>query len=315
MEMNDNLLSYIRKLSMSDTKTLSQKALKTAEEAGELAKWVLPYDNAFATTHRFVGTDKILEEVADVTLAAMSVAYSLGYTDNDLFSMMETKAQKWEKLQQDSSAGYPLPYEIHVTVTIKDDDLFLDMVESFDRVCKNIGVKPIILNLRPDTTQTYISAMTSSKHIGNNRTAYEEANRVSSELSANGFVVSRVKIETVPWHPAALNNQVLADDAQCHFEVHLPIQTVESNIPALRTLCESTSLHLSQNTFKRATNGEIVIMATFRSRDKSASEFAHHADYLAGVLAFRGFKIHDYVVEFCVYDSSVNADNTWLMST
>lgn len=37
---------FIKKLSLSDKKTLSQKALKTCEEVGELAKAVLPFDSA-----------------------------------------------------------------------------------------------------------------------------------------------------------------------------------------------------------------------------------------------------------------------------
>jgi hypothetical protein len=36
--MNKNTLDYIRSLSTNDKKTLSQKALKTCEEVGELAK-------------------------------------------------------------------------------------------------------------------------------------------------------------------------------------------------------------------------------------------------------------------------------------
>jgi hypothetical protein len=50
--MNNELLDYIQNLSLRDFKTLSQKALKVSEECGELAKAVLPYDNAYATRHR-----------------------------------------------------------------------------------------------------------------------------------------------------------------------------------------------------------------------------------------------------------------------
>ena len=47
--MNTELLSYIQKLSIRDKKTLSQKALKVTEECGELARVVLPFDNAAGT--------------------------------------------------------------------------------------------------------------------------------------------------------------------------------------------------------------------------------------------------------------------------
>lgn len=58
-----NLNNYIKSLSIKDKKTLSQKGLKLAEEVGELAKAILPYDSAHGTNHRFIDKEKILEEV------------------------------------------------------------------------------------------------------------------------------------------------------------------------------------------------------------------------------------------------------------
>ena len=45
--------------------------------------------------------------------------------------------------------------------------------------------------------------MTSSKHFGDNRSAYEESERIVKELRNRGYKVVRNKIESVPWHPAA----------------------------------------------------------------------------------------------------------------
>lgn len=75
--MQTQLLDYIKKLSLDDKKTLSQKALKVAEESGELAKVVLPFDNAAGTIHRFIEKGKILEESVDVILTAISIAWML----------------------------------------------------------------------------------------------------------------------------------------------------------------------------------------------------------------------------------------------
>ena len=44
--MNKELLKLIKELSLKDKKSLSQKALKTSEETGELARVILPFDNA-----------------------------------------------------------------------------------------------------------------------------------------------------------------------------------------------------------------------------------------------------------------------------
>ncbi len=78
--MSPELFEYIQRLSLADKKTLSQKALKVAEESGELAKVVLPFDNAAGTIHRFIEKGRILEESVDVILTAISIAYELGYT-------------------------------------------------------------------------------------------------------------------------------------------------------------------------------------------------------------------------------------------
>ena len=97
--MRTDLLNYIRELSFLDEKNLSQKALKLVEEVGELAKAVLPYDNAYCTNHRFVTPAKILEEVADSLLVALSIAYTLGYTDEDLDQEMRRKDVYWAELK------------------------------------------------------------------------------------------------------------------------------------------------------------------------------------------------------------------------
>ena len=94
--MNQQLLNYIQELSKKDKKTLSQKALKVAEESGELAKAVLPFDSAYATRHRFVDKTKILEEVCDTILASISIAYDLDFSHEEIEEMMYTKSQKMQ---------------------------------------------------------------------------------------------------------------------------------------------------------------------------------------------------------------------------
>ena len=81
--MEKELLKYIKTLTDQDTKTLIGKALKTSEETGELAKKVLPYENAAGTLHRFVEKESILEECADIFLCVQSIAYQLGFSDED----------------------------------------------------------------------------------------------------------------------------------------------------------------------------------------------------------------------------------------
>ena len=93
---------------MKDKKTLSQKGLKLAEEVGELAKVILPYDSAHGTNHRFIDKERILEEVVDVYLTNISIAHSIGITDEEFDEMLNRKSLKWAELQsKESNATFP----------------------------------------------------------------------------------------------------------------------------------------------------------------------------------------------------------------
>ena len=207
MKIND----YIKELSIKDKKTLSQKTLKLVEEVGELAKVILPYDSAHGTNHRFTNRDAILEELVDVYLTNISISHSLDFTDEEFNDMLVKKTEKWGSLQvKEEQATFPLPFEIHVTI---EADSFLESISEFKEDCKSIGVKPIVIDLEINDGSIIKDVMTSSKFFGDNRTAYEESERIVRELKDMGYKVVRNKIETVPWHPAAPQN---SDPNQVH---------------------------------------------------------------------------------------------------
>ncbi len=308
--MTPDILAYIRHLTSQDRKTLSQKALKTSEEVGELAKVVLPYDGAYATNHRFVAKERILEECVDTILCTLSIAYELEFSDQDVTDMMQLKAEKWASLQvKECDVKYPLPYEIHVTVEIASN-----YIEDFRLDCAAIRVKPIILDLQgKDGQVAMVDVMTSSTHFGDNRSAYEEARRVEADLKGLNYHVVRVKIETVPWHPAAptLNQQM---PPNCYFESHIPmIFSSPDELQHLRKSVTAKELHISRNVFKKTEDGSIVVMATYRKYDGNSSDFKAEVDAHVEALRSRnvqlGPKIH---TEFAVYDTKVSHDAKWL---
>jgi hypothetical protein len=67
--------------------------------------------------------------------------------------------------------------------------------------------------------------MTSSKHFGDNRSAYDESLRIVNELKDYGYKVVRSKIESVPWHPAAPRYMGEVIPNICYFEsqIHLEV--------------------------------------------------------------------------------------------
>jgi len=264
--MDKKILDYIKTLTKSDEKNLSQKALKTCEEVGELAKVVLPYDNAFATNHRFVSKARILEECADGYLCLQSIVYDLDFSDEEFETMVSHKMKIWADLQaREHRLKYPIPYEIHVTVDIEkskpvftsDGNAFISneeisklqknnletlqkhTVEEFKRDCKDAGVKPILLDLHLSGGKVMKDLMTSSTFMGNNREAYEEMKRITHSLRQGGWEVVREKIETIPWHPAAPSqkheNPVMPPN--CYFESHLNCLCTEEKLEILKNHC------------------------------------------------------------------------------
>lgn len=313
--MNKELLDYIQSLSKRDIKSLSGKALKGAEEVGELAKFISPYENAFGTNHRFVTRQSILEETADTMLAVMSCAYDVGFTHDDLEAMLWRKAAKWDNLMtQESGIKWPLPYEIHVTVASGE-------VENFKEDCKELGVKPIFLDLQDNDGNTVLKdIMTSSVHMGTNTSAYKELERIADGLTWVGYDVVRKKIETVPWHPAAPsknNNMIMPKD--CYFESHLNIVITanhqleqEARLQKLRQIMEACNAHLSRNIFKRIDEQNFIIMGTYRSYKGILENFKHSVEELKLLLNYDGFQVEKEIVEFSIYDTKVNHDEAWI---
>ena len=315
----NNINDFIKTLSIKDKKTLSQKGLKLVEEVGELARVILPYDSAHGTNHRFIDREAILEEVVDVYLTNISIAHSLGFTDEEFNDMLSKKSEKWSKLQaSEEKAEFPLPFEIHVTIESPKN------LDNFKTICSSlIEVKPIVIDLEINDGSIIKDVMTSSKHFGDNRTAYEESKRICRELELHGFKVLRNKIESVPWHPAA---PVMSTGKEipngCYFESHIgvtiyPDQKDELNnfVKSLTSLIDlSGSAKLSQNFFKKSKDGsKFVNMLTYRSNMCGSPKFKLEVEGIKHLLQEEGFEFEKVEVEYAVYDTNVTHDAKWIL--
>jgi NTP pyrophosphatase (non-canonical NTP hydrolase) len=339
-----NINEYIKNLSIKDKKTLSQKGLKLVEEVGELARVILPYDSAHGTNHRFTDREAILEEVVDVYLTNISIAHSLGFTDEEFNDMLIKKSEKWSQLQtNEEKAEFPLPFEIHVTVdannitSTKYNEFFQQPYDlhTFKSVCNGIGVKPIVIDLEINDGSVIKDIMTSSKHFGDNRSAYEESKRICDELKKYGYKVLRNKIESVPWHMQAPS--VLTTDREipngCYFESHIGItirpdekdilNDFVNNLPDIYhknynsigdplTLLSGTA-KLSQNFFKKSKDGsKFVNMLTYRSNKCGRYKFESEVNNIKELLSIDNFNFEKVEVEYAVYDTNTNHDSKWI---
>jgi NTP pyrophosphatase (non-canonical NTP hydrolase) len=336
--LNKNITDFIRKLSENDKKTLSQKALKTCEEVGELAKAVLPFDSAYGTNHRFINREKILEEIADVFLTNISIAYSLGFTDEEISDIITQKSEKWQEIQvREDNANFPLPFEIHVTVDasemrdpIMGDSKSFDL-EQFKLACKDIGVKPIVIDLEINGQVDIQDVMTSSKHFGDNRSAYEESIRILGRLEDYGFKVVRNKIETVPWHPAAptiTTGEPIPNG--CYFESHIGViitpdrkEDLQEFVERLNERCTAAgrvelggTAKLSRNFFKKKEEGKFVNMITYRNSMTSNKKFIEEVKQIENSLKHwtNNFEYEKVEVEYAIYDTNVSHDLNWIKS-
>jgi len=358
MEIND----FIKNLSIKDKKTLSQKCLKLVEEVGELARIVLPYDSAHGTNHRFTDREALLEEVVDVYLTNISITHSLGFTDEEFNDMLDKKSKKWSQLQSaEEKAEFPLPFETHVTVDF--DDLLTDvwskkiqstgvtrypieerrkqrkewvddLLNKFKEDCLNIGVKPIVIDLEINDGSIVKDVMTSSKHFGDNRSAYEESIRIVNELNKRGYKVLRNKIESVPWHPSA---PVISTGKEipnnCYFESHIGVVITPGEKDGLNSFVKElpdryainfsglgdplTSLSgtakLSQNFFKKSKDGsKFVNMLTYRSNMCGSPKFKLEVEGIKQLLIEEGFEFEKVEVEYAIYDTNVSHDAKWI---
>jgi NTP pyrophosphatase (non-canonical NTP hydrolase) len=314
--MDIKLLDYIKELSKRDKKTLSQKALKVSEEQGELAKAVLPFDSAYACRHRFVNKYKILEEVADTMLASISIAYDLDFTHEDIENMLNEKAQKWQGLQvSEDDAKFPIPFEIHITVERDDEVKFEEFSSKFKLACEKIGVKPIVLDLSNKDGSIIKDAMTSSNFYGDNRTAYEEMQRISGQLTRLGYKVVREKIETAPWHPGAPKKEGDSMPKNCYFESHISVEIDDSKEKReeLESLASRLNAHVSKNTFKKIDDGVYILMLTIRDQHVCRSEFEEKIKNAISEIKGDGWVIpQKEIIEFAIYDTKVSHDYLWL---
>jgi len=310
--MRPDILDAIKQLTAADPKTLSQKSLKLFEEGGELAKSVLPYESAAGTLHKIVHKSKLLEEVADVMLVALSIAYELGFDDDSISSAMLKKSLYWAELQKNEAGINPdkIPHEIHVTVESATD------IESFRDACKSIGVKPVVLALHTQLGASIRDVMTSQVVIGTTADAFRAMDVTGAGLTAQGYRVVRSKIEAAPWHPSAPTEANKLQHAEHnYFESHVEVHVNENGDNNLNRLMYSLAhqdAHVSGNFFKE-TDTHKTVMVTLRRYTGTLEDFKSALVRLKTLLSVCGFEYNKKdIVEYSIYDSRVMHDDGWI---
>ena len=204
-----------------------------------------------------------------------------------------------------------LHYEIHVTVQTKHP-------EEFKAKCREMGVKPIILDLQKKSGDVLCEVMTSSTISTYDNTVVEAKGNMISIcvlLTKAGFEVIRSKIETVPWHPLAPSEHNGAKHFEgSHFETHFGVIINHSDdVENLKAVANRFNLHLSKNILKRRPDGSYIQMATYRSYDKVSEDFSLLVDEILKAMYAKHLTLEKLPkIEFAVYDSNHQHDMNWI---
>jgi len=297
--MNKNLEKYVLDLSKADKKRIEAKALKVSEECGELADRVLAYSSSPQSLHKVVTEREILEESVDVTLSALSIPLSIGFSFEDIYDMMDKKCGKWAELQSGEKADTHM-FEIHLytkTESLKDRAYF-------SRVCQEIGVKPIYVE---NAGIKELDVMTSSRHYGSFNSALSTANILKIKFGDQDVAIYRTKIETIPSHPASKNVSYSNNNfyMEAHIQVFIPSNKLKVGLTLKQFLKSYKNTHLSKNPFKKLANGYIQ-MVTLRAKvDRPIFEMDVNEIY-ENMLAYGLQVIEKPEIEFCIFDDNKN---------
>jgi NTP pyrophosphatase (non-canonical NTP hydrolase) len=91
-------INRIRELTRLDGKSETQRALKLAEEVGEVSAAVLSETNAPGCEYKTLDHSDVLEECVDVLIVAFSMLDQYHFSDEEIQETFEAKLDKWEKV-------------------------------------------------------------------------------------------------------------------------------------------------------------------------------------------------------------------------
>ena len=186
-------------------------------------------------------------------------------------------------------------YEIHITLQVSN-------IETFIKDCKEIGVKPIIIETQ-NNNKYENQIMTSSKHSGSHYSLM--LNQLVSFFEDRKYSILRKKVELQP--------ELNKNEEHIYYESHLRLKLPKNyEYAPLIKLCDETNFHLSKNLFKKDENYTWQ-MITYRDYESlSGSEFSSKIYLMEQKLKTLDTFYDKIEIEECVYDSNEEIDKTWL---
>ena len=184
-------------------------------------------------------------------------------------------------------------YEVHITLEVSD-------IEDFIKDCKEMGVKPIIIETQ-NNDDFGIQVMTSSKYVNDN---YKKTvNNLASQFS-NKYTILRQKVEIQP--------EIEKNIDHIYYESHLRLKLVNNfNLNIVKELCNKYNFHFSKNLFK-IDKDYIYQMITYREYNTTLNKFNIIIENMSQELKILNINCDKIEIEECIFDSNIHIDNNWL---
>jgi hypothetical protein len=201
--------------------------------------------------------------------------------------------------------------EFETHLTIRADDL--TVVEAAREWCVRHNLK--FLHIVLDQGRTASQPMISFRGNGRLTSQLATAVEITRQLIADGFAVTRTKVEAAPGNRdiPQFNAEAVGQHCGRYFEHHVKLALGPSvDFEALAALARRHSARLSRNALRDAGSGVRERFVTQRCAAVGrpiASQCLHE---LLTALTEAGYPILDVEEEFVVYDSNLDVDFGWL---
>jgi hypothetical protein len=214
-----------------------------------------------------------------------------------------------DRLSGDSPGG---PYEAHVTIATRSEaDL-----RRFRAFCEAAAVKCIFIELGRGAVP--FQPMTASYHQGPRRRVLEEVRELARALAAEGFEVTRLKLEAL-----GANRDIPEEDEVAraqpanYFEFHVKVTfpAEATGLEGVRALCERHGAHLSRNARKVRADGAAERFVTLRVPGLGRPNAEARFTALLRDLKETGLSLSYPLREYTVYDSNHGLDRGWEEAT
>ena len=202
-------------------------------------------------------------------------------------------------------------FETHLTVSLEG----AAALDALRRSAEGRGLKCLHIVLEQGQSRSQPMLTRRGRGILSSELAAAEA--IRADLAADGFNVTRIKIEAAPGNDDVpqTDEDATKQSGPRYFEHHVKLRLVpEAELAALVRLALRHSAHVSQNALRNDPDGSHERFVTQRCWHVGKITAGRHLQALLDDLAGGPWCQLDVEEEFVVYDSNLEVDAGWLQA-